>query len=234
MRILIADDHELFLQGLEFIIRKNYPEAEIILANSYTDIFKIIVEQKNFDLILTDLAMPGATWYEALQKIHTECPDVPIIIISAVFDRSILQKTFDIGVSGYVSKSFSNNLIISAINLVLAGGMYIPPEVMQISITTTPEPMRELIEQLNSAKDNNHHNSHNNGTADKILTPRQTDVLQCLAEGLPNKLIAHKLGLTEGTIKIHITLLMRALEVTNRLAAVRKATQLGLLDENKN
>ena len=149
-------------------------------------------------------------------------------------DRSILQKTFDIGVSGYVSKSFSNNLIISAINLVLAGGMYIPPEVMQISITTTPEPMRELIEQLNSAKDNNHHNSHNNGTADKILTPRQTDVLQCLAEGLPNKLIAHKLGLTEGTIKIHITLLMRALEVTNRLAAVRKATQLGLLDENKN
>ena len=72
MRILIADDHELFLQGLEFIIRKNYPEAEIILANSYTDIFKIIVEQKNFDLILTDLAMPGATWYEALQKIHTE------------------------------------------------------------------------------------------------------------------------------------------------------------------
>lgn len=59
------------------------------------------------------------------------------------------------------------------------------------------------------------------------------EVLQCLAEGLPNKLIAHKLGLTEGTVKIHITLLMRALEVSNRLAAVRKAVQLGLLQENK-
>lgn len=226
MKILIADDHELFLQGLEFIIKKNYPEAEIILASNYTDIFNIISKQKDFDLILTDLAMPGAIWHEALKKIHQECPDVPIIIISAVFERSILQKTFDIGVSGYVSKSFSNNLILSAINLVLAGGMYIPPEVMQISMPTTPEPMRELIEQLNSSK--------NNSTTEKILTPRQTEVLQCLAEGLPNKLIAYKLGLTEGTVKIHITLLMRALDVTNRLAAVRKAEQLGLLDKDKN
>lgn len=226
MKILIADDHELFLQGLEFIIKKNYPKAEIILASNYTDIFNIISKQKDFDLILTDLAMPGAIWHEALKKIHQECPDVPIIIISAVFERSILQKTFDIGVSGYVSKSFSNNLILSAINLVMAGGMYIPPEVMQISIPATPEPMRELIEQLNSSK--------NNSTTEKILTPRQTEVLQCLAEGLPNKLIAYKLGLTEGTVKIHITLLMRALDVTNRLAAVRKAEQLGLLDKNTN
>ena len=224
MKFLIADDHELFLQGLEFILRKNYPDIDIVLAHSYTDIFNIISEQKDFDLILTDLAMPGATWHEALKKIHQECPEVPIIIISAVFERSILQKTFDIGVSGYISKSFSNNLIISAINLVMAGGMFIPPEVMQAGISNAPEPMRELIEQLSDTT--------NNAQGEKILTPRQTEVLQCLAEGLPNKLIAHKLGLTEGTVKIHITLLMRALDVTNRLAAVRKASQLGLLKED--
>lgn len=155
MKFLIADDHELFLQGLEFILHKNYPEAEIVLANSYTAVFNIIETQKDFDLIITDLAMPGAIWHEALKKIHTECPEIPIIIISAVFEKSILQKTFDIGVSGYISKSFSNNLIISAINLVMAGGMYIPPEVMQISMPATPEPMRELIKQLDDTNKSN-------------------------------------------------------------------------------
>ena len=225
MKILIADDHELFLQGLEFVLRKQYPDAEIILAGSYSDIFEIIAKQKDFDLILTDLAMPGAKWLDALTKIHHDCPETPIIIISAVFDRTILQKTFDIGVSGYVSKSFSNNLIISAINLVLAGGMYIPPDVLQMSLQSTPEPMRELFEHLDETKETSANS--------KLLTPRQRDVLQCLAEGLPNKLIAHKLGLTEGTVKIHITLLMRALEVTNRLAAVREAVKRGITRETK-
>ena len=85
MKILIADDHELFLQGLEFVLRKQYPDAEIILAGSYSDIFEIIAKQKDFDLILTDLAMPGAKWLDALTKIHHDCPETPIIIISAVF-----------------------------------------------------------------------------------------------------------------------------------------------------
>ena len=223
MKILIADDHELFLQGLEFILQKQYPEAEIVSASSYTDIFTILQKQKDFDLILTDLAMPGAKWLDALKKIHSECPEVPIIIISAVFDRTILQKTFDIGVSGYVSKSFSNNLIISAINLVMAGGMYVPPEVLQMSVQSSPEPMKELLESLND----------NEEVDNKILTPRQKDVLNYLAEGLPNKEIAYRLGLSEGTVKIHITLLLRALDVTNRLAAVRKAVQMGIIREEK-
>lgn len=225
MKILIADDHELFLQGLEFILQKQYPEAQIVLASNYNDIFKILKEQKDFDLILTDLAMPGANWLDALKQIHTDCPDVPIIIISAVFDRQILQKTFDIGVSGYVSKSFSNSLIISAINLVMAGGIYVPPEVLQMSVQSSPEPMRELLASLNE--------QNSDITDNNILTPRQKEVLACLAEGLSNKQIAYRLGVSEGTIKIHITLLLRALEVTNRLAAVRKAVQLGIIKEEK-
>ena len=225
MKILIADDHELFLQGLEFILQKQYPEAQIVLASNYNDIFKILKEQKDFDLILTDLAMPGANWLDALKQIHTDCPDVPIIIISAVFDRQILQKTFDIGVSGYVSKSFSNSLIISAINLVMAGGIYVPPEVLQMSVQSSPEPMRELLASLNE--------QNSDITDNNILTPRQKEVLTCLADGLSNKQIAYRLGVSEGTIKIHITLLLRALEVTNRLAAVRKAVQLGIIKEEK-
>ncbi len=223
MKFLIADDHELFLQGLEFILKKQYPQTDIVLTNSYTGIFEILEKQNDFDLIITDLAMPGANWLEAIGRIHSTCPEVPIIIISAVFDPEILQKTFDIGVSGYVSKAFPNNIIMSAINLVIAGGMYIPPELLQLNLQNRTLPIRELIADLN---DNKKPVKENN-----VLTPRQTEVVQCLSEGLSNKQIAYKLGLSEGTVKIHITLLMRALDVSNRVQAVNEARRRGLLKE---
>ena len=221
MKFLIADDHELFLQGLEFILRKEYPQIEIVTAKSYTDIFETLAEQQDFDLILTDLAMPGDDWLDAIGKIHQMCPDIPVIIISAVFEREILQKTYNLGVSGYVSKAFPKNLIISAINLVLAGGMYIPPEILQMSLKSSSESVRQIAEDLSKPAEK---------TADSYnITPRQKEVLNCMAEGLSNKQIAYNLGLSEGTVKIHITQLMRTLEVTNRTAAVRKAAKCGLL-----
>lgn len=226
MKILIADDHELYLQGLLFILEKEYADAQIVTAASYTDIFNKLAEHKDFDLIITDLAMPGANWLDALQKIHNDCPEVPIIIISAVFERSILQKTFDIGVSGYISKAFPNSLIVSAINLVLAGGVYIPQELLRENMVGAPEQINLLLDNLQT---------DDNKEADagaKILTPRQMDVLKCLAKGMPNKLIARELGLSEGTVKIHITLILRALEVGNRLAAVREAVKRGIISEN--
>lgn len=220
MKFLIADDHELFLQGLEFILHKQYPDAEIVLTNSYTGIFEIVAKQKDFDLIITDLAMPGANWLDAISYIHSVCQEVPIIIISAVFDKEILQKTYDIGVSGYVSKAFPNSIILSAINLVLAGGMYIPPELLQLNLKNRNLPIHELIADLGA---------EHKPAKENILTPRQTDVLKCLAEGLSNKQIAYRLGLSEGTVKIHITLLMRALDVNNRMQAVNEARRRGLL-----
>lgn len=224
MKFLIADDHELFLQGLEFILHKQYPEAEILLTNSYTGIFEVLEKQKDFDLIITDLAMPGANWLEAISRVHSFCPEVPIIIISAVFDPEILQKTYDIGVSGYVSKAFPNNIILSAINLVMAGGMYIPPELLNLNLKNRKLPIHDLIEDLNE--------SPKSARENKVLTPRQTEVLKCLSEGLSNKQIAYRLGLSEGTVKIHITLLMRALEVSNRMQAVREARHRGLLQDS--
>lgn len=129
MKILIADDHELFLKGLEFILNENFQHPEITTAQSYT-VFFPFGAKAGFDLIITDLAMPGAAWLPALTKIHTLVPDTPITVISAVFDKEILQQTLDIGVAGYIPKTASNNLIVSAINLVLAGGIYIPHELL--------------------------------------------------------------------------------------------------------
>lgn len=226
MKILIADDHELYLQGLELILRKEFPKAEIILSNSYTEILNILGKEKNFDLIITDLAMPGDNWLNAIEKIHNYCPETPIAVISAVFDKEILQKTFDIGVSGYIAKSSSNSLILSAINLILSGGMYIPPELMQTNISSSSAQIKELIKDLE--------NTPIKSESSRNLTPRQLEILQCLYAGLSNKQIANKLNISEGTIKIHITLLMRTLDVANRMQAVRKAVKLGILQAQEN
>ena len=82
MKILIADDHELFLKGLALVLSDYRQNMEIITAKSYTEVFNVISQQKNFDLVLTDLAMPGAYWLEALKKIHVELPETPVIILS--------------------------------------------------------------------------------------------------------------------------------------------------------
>lgn len=136
MRILVADDHELFLKGLEFILSDVSKDLQLVFAKSYTDIFKILETDRGFNLVLTDLAMPGANWEEAITRIHSTLPETPIIILSAVFDKEIVEKTIEIGVSGYIPKTSSNAVILSAVNLVMSGGVYIPPELLNRKLPT--------------------------------------------------------------------------------------------------
>lgn len=224
MKILIADDHELFLKGLEMILEDYNSEAEIISAKSYTDIFSIIKKTKEFDLILTDLAMPGAHWLEAIKQMHQEMPDTPIIILSAVFDREIVQKTLNIGAAGYIPKTSSREVIISAVNLVLSGGVYIPAELLRDNEQSELDILRS-VENLSDTQDTK--------TNVKTLSNRQIDVLKLIAAGKSNKQIAYELGLTEGTVKLHVTAILRVLNVYNRTGAVAAATHLGLLNENE-
>ncbi len=223
MKILIADDHELFLKGLEIILHDFSPDAELVKAKNYTEMLNIVNKDSSFDLILTDLAMPGKIWLDALKEIHDKLPETPIIILSAVFEREIVQKTLDLGASGYIPKTSSNAVIISAINLVLSGGVYIPAELLK---ETNGASFREL-EQIDILSEN----------ADikekiKILSPRQLEVLKLIAKGHSNKQIAFDLGLTEGTIKLHVTAILKILNVYNRTGAVTQATNLGILSNH--
>lgn len=231
MKILIADDHELFLKGLEFILQENFPDTKLTTAQSYTDIFSVLEQDDCFDLVITDLAMPGANWLSAITKIHQLIPDTPIIIISAVFDKEILQQTLDIGVAGYIPKTSSNSLIISAINLVLAGGVYIPHELLYSAKTTLPtqEKQKEYMAPLKTLEKLTISNTENTS---KGLTDRQIDIVKCIAEGLSNKQIAYKLNLTEGTVKVHITVILKILNVKNRTSAVIEAAKRGYISDN--
>lgn len=217
MKVLIADDHELFLKGLEMILEDSFPDMELKLAKDYQEIFNIIAKERNFDLVLTDLAMPGAKWLDAVEKIHATLPDTPIIILSAVFDKEIVQKTIELGAAGYVPKTSSNTVIIGAVNLVMSGGVYIPPELLLHTASSEFDLLKQIEEKPVPS-----------GSA-KVLSPRQIDVLQLIAKGQSNKQIAYELGLTEGTIKLHVTAILKLLNVYNRTGAVAEATKQGIL-----
>jgi len=222
MKFLVADDHELFLKGLEIVIASKYPRAKIALAHNYTDIYNIIEQDKDFDAILTDLAMPGDIWSNAIQKIHEKLPDTPIVILSAIFDAEVVQKTIEIGVSGYLSKTSSQAEILEALQLVISGGAYLPEDLLQnqrIDNKSTTDQI--LLDMLNPKADEE--------TTEKKLTPRQMSVLEAIASGKANKQIAYELGLTEGTVKLHVTAILKVLGVYNRTAAVLEAAKLGLI-----
>lgn len=226
VKILVADDHELFLKGLELILTNHYPDFVLVTAANYTDIFQIIDKDKNFDLILTDLAMPGANWHDALQKIHQSLPDVPIMILSAVFEKEIIKKSIDIGVSGYLSKSTAHKEIVQAIDIVLSGGIFIPKELLE----NENDPNLDLLSEIENTA------PLKTGSENiKSLSPRQFDVLRLIAKGLSNKQIAFELGITEGTVKLYVTAILKLLNVYNRTSAIIKANEWGILkDDNRN
>lgn len=216
MKIMIADDHELFLKGLEFMLQSQFPDAQIITASNYTDLFDLLKNLHGFDLIITDLAMPGANSIEGIKRIYNLAKETPIIILSAVFDNDIISKTLDIGVGGYVLKASSNKDILAAINLVLAGGIYIPQDM----IDKNDDLMMSIMDiQNNDEKPE--------------FTARQIDVLQKIAEGKANKQIAFELNLTEGTVKYYVTAILKKLNVYNRTAAGLKAIKLGIYTPKK-
>ncbi len=224
MKILVADDHDLFLMGLTMIIKDNHPDWEIVSAKNYNEVFSLIEKHNDFDLILTDLAMPGSQWLDAINKIHQTLPDSPIIILSAVFDKEIVHKTIDIGAAGYIPKTSSNTVILSAVNLVLSGGIYIPPELLQGNSDSEFNLLKQIEEIPVESNEENKENI-------KLLSPRQIDVIKLISQGKSNKQIAYELGLTEGTVKLHVTAILKILDVYNRTGAVVKAAKLGLIDE---
>ena len=223
MKVLVADDHELFLKGLELVLTNQYKDFELSTASNYNEVFEIISKEADFSLIITDLAMPGAYWHDALQKIHTTLPETPILIISAVFEKEIVKKTMDIGAVGYVSKASANQEIFQAIDIILSGGVYIPSELLNKENDPNLDLLKDVEKSasINSEKPNI-----------KSLSPRQFDVLRLIAKGMSNKQIAYELGITEGTVKLYITALFRLLKVYNRTSALIKAKEWGILNDD--
>ncbi|MGE5504233.1 MAG: response regulator [Actinomycetota bacterium] len=213
MKILIADDHELFRDGLRHVLDQLGGSLTIVEASDFAQAVEAVEREGDIDIVLLDLAMPGMPWNEGLQRLKEMLPEqVPIIVLSASDDRRHVLQAVNLGAAGFIPKTSSSRVMLSALKLVLSGGVYLPPA---------------LLEQGGS------HGLDGSGpmaseSAVSFLTPRQREVLALLGQGKSNKEIARVLQLAEGTVKLHVTAILKALNVNNRTRAVVAASQLGL------
>lgn len=207
LKILVADDHEIFLEGLKLVLKRLDDDVLVVTANDHVQLLQKADGKETYDLILTDLAMPAMPWHASLQSLKENNPDTPIVVISAVYDREIVLQAIDIGASGFIPKTSSNKVILSALYLVLSGGLYLPSELLDMEERDKNAPQK----------------------IKGLLTQRQLDVLRLMGQGKPNKIIARELDLSEGTVKLHVTSVLKALNVTNRTEAVIAGRNLGLI-----
>jgi DNA-binding NarL/FixJ family response regulator len=212
MKILIADDHELFRDGLRHVLDQLGGALTIVEASDFTQAIEAVGREGDIDIVLLDLAMPGMPWNEGLQRLKELLPEqTPIIVLSASDDRRHVLQAVNMGAAGFIPKTSSSRVMLSALKLVLSGGVYLPPA---------------LLEQGSHGLDGS--GPMASESAVSFLTPRQREVLALLGQGKSNKEIARVLQLAEGTVKLHVTAILKALNVNNRTRAVVAASQLGL------
>ena len=207
MNILIIDDHALFRDGLLLVLEGLGADIKTFEAGSYETARTIIDEKNNIDLVLLDLGLPEISYIDALLAIRQQLPDSHIVILSGTDDHLMLERALHHGARGYIPKSSSAKIMLNALQLVISGGIYVPPEILQnnsAGISTDFTNEKEL-------EDN--------------LTPRQRDVLHQLADGKSNKEIGSVLNLTESTVRAHVAAILKTFNVNNRTQAVHHAMQ---------
>jgi DNA-binding NarL/FixJ family response regulator len=208
MKILIADDHPLFRAGIRHVLLQLADTVEIEEADDHDAAMVQLAKHDDIALVLLDLLMPGVQGLTSLDVITKKFPALPIVIMSASEDRTEMQRSLDGGALGFIQKSATAAVMLHALRLVLAGGVYVPPALVQ-GITTN-EPIAP--------------SKHDD------LTPRQSAVLSRVIEGKSNKAIATELGLTEATVKAHVTAVFKALRVSNRMQAAIAAGKFTALN----
>ena len=214
MKVLIADDHALFRDGLSMQLEKLNADSVVFQAGSFSQALKILSDEKKLDLIIVDLDMPDMGWEEGLAAIRQHAGGARYVIISASENPRDIRKSLDAGASGYIPKRSEPKILASALQLVLDGGTYLPPSVLE------PNPA------LSGSERNSATAPVSNG---KNLTPRQLQVLGFVAQGMSNKQIAYEIGVSEATVKLHINALLRSVGATNRTQALIMAQKMGLI-----
>lgn len=218
MRILLADDHSLFREGLLHVLKELGTDPDVIQAGDYPSAIETAARNPDLDLALLDLNMPGMDPVAGVRAFRSRFPLLPLIVLSASEAADDVKHALDCGALGYIPKSSTASVMLSAIKLVLAGGVYLPTLLLGHEIypgeAPAPAPVRtQGIPPKATARG---------------LTERQMQVLALLTEGKPNKVIARTLDITEGTVKIHLVAIFQALGVKNRTEAVIAAQEIDL------
>lgn len=206
--LIIADDHPLFREALRGVVTRALPDIVIYEADQLTRLYELVDVYSDIDLLLLDLDMPGANGFSALVHLRTLHPQLPIVIVSAHEDPSLMQRALDHGAMGFIPKSADAATLSQALKQVLDGGIWVPDQTYTTQGASTDE--RSAAAKI------------------RELTPQQFRVLQMVAAGQLNKQIAYDLNVSEATVKAHMTAIMRKLGVSNRTQAVLIAGKLDL------
>ena len=202
-RIIIADDHPLFRAAL----RQTLSAGDAVTVDETGDLTALnaaLEADRDCDLVLLDLNMPGAHGFSGLLLLRAQYPEIPVMIISAVEDPKVIRRTFELGASGYLPKSVGPAEIRNAIDTVLAGEISVPKGVSLVDDDEQSVFVRRL----------------------STLTPQQIRVLMMLSDGLMNKQIAYELSISEATVKAHVSSILQKLDVDSRTQAVIAASKI--------
>ena len=205
-RLVIADDHPLFRNALRQAVASVVNSAVIDEAGSFEDLTTLLEKDAEVDLILLDLTMPGISGFSGLIYLRAQYPAVPVVIVSASDDAATIRRSLDFGASGFIPKRFGVDTLRDAILKVMEGEIWVPPDT-DLNAAADPD-MTKLRDRL------------------VTLTPQQVRVLMMLSEGLLNKQIAYELGVSEATIKAHVSAILQKLGVESRTQAVIAAAKI--------
>lgn len=218
IKVLLVDDHALFRDGMRYVLQQLGANVEIVDTGNFTEALQLANAHKNFDLALLDLNMPDSDGVASLQLFHQAFPNVPLVVISGTDQRDDIEDVMNLGAMGFISKMSSSKVMLSALNIVLGGGVYIPPQLLLHAVTK--------LDEGNARVDKRSQRASRYG-----LTPRQLEVLQYMGAGLSNKDVAQALSLAEGTVKIHVAAIYQALRVSSRIEAVATGLRFGFITE---
>lgn len=211
--ILIADDHPLFRDALQRAVKTALPQAKVHGADGVQALLGLIEQFPNADLLLLDLHMPGAHGFSALAHIRGQSPALPIIVVSVHEEARVARRAIAHGASAYIPKSAASGDIVAAIRAVLDGEVWVPRGLLSVEVGLDPD---------------------ETATAARVatLTPQQFRVLTMISAGQLNKQIAYELGVSEATVKAHMTVIMRKLGVNNRTQVALAARRLAIEQDN--
>lgn len=214
LKILVADDHVLIREGIRNTLQEISADVAITEAGNGKEVLEALQSSPAFDIVLLDLYMPETDGFELLGQLAESYPDTPVVILSASNKKSDMRRALDRGAFGFIPKTTPHDVMLNAIKLVMSGGVYVPPDLMKADDD-------EDEAEENATKIDDHE-------LKETLTDRQFDVLVLLAKGKQNKEIARALGVSQHTVKIHVTAVFKALGVNNRTQAVIAAQKMGL------
>jgi two-component system nitrate/nitrite response regulator NarL len=212
MKVLIVDDHPVLREGLAALLRQSGPDTSVLQAGDVAAALAFVAQHVDLDIVVLDIVLPGMSGLPAIAEFGRLRPDLPVIVLSSSENPRDARGALAQGALGYVPKSANPQTLLAAIRLVLNGDLYVPPLILDETATARLA-----------------HLGRGAGLGEPTLTDRQMDVLRRLVEGQSNKTIALDLGLSEKTVKAHITAIFKALNVVSRTQAAAVAREIGII-----